>query len=57
MLWGGMVVINLLRHPKTFPTLLILLDILAAINYARVGNVKSMVYWLAAGTLSYCVTW
>ena len=49
--------INLLRHPKTFPTLLILLDILAAIKYARVGNVKSMVYWLAAGTLSYCVTW
>ena len=46
-----------IASPKFFPTVLIIIDVLAALGYARVGNWKKAVYWIAAGTLSYTVTW
>ena len=39
-----------------FPTLLIGLDIAASLPYAAKCNWRMMVYWLAAATLTACVT-
>lgn len=41
--------------PKVLPTVLIVIDVLAAIGYA--GDWRKMGYWLAAATLTYCVTY
>jgi len=41
---------------KLFPTILIVLDVLAAIVYAFVGDVRLTVYWIAAAVLTVCVT-
>ena len=40
-----------------FPTVLIALDVGAAIVYAKVCNWRIMIYWLAAATLTACVTY
>lgn len=40
-----------------FPTVLIALDVLAAIPYVAKGNIRMMIYWLAAATLTACVTY
>ena len=45
-----------MRYEKLFPTLLIILDICAAIAYIPTGDWRRVVYWLAAATLTYCVT-
>lgn len=50
---GETIVIN----PKVFPTMLIVLDVLAAVHYVPAGDWRKVVYWLAAGVLSYVVTW
>lgn len=42
---------------KVFPTVLMVLDFLAAIPYACRGDVKMVVYWIAAGVLTLAVTW
>ena len=42
--------------PNFFPTLLIVLDVLAAFGYLADGNWRKVVYWLAAGALTYVVT-
>ena len=44
---------------KFFPTLLIGLDILAAIGYACQGvdEWRKAVYWAAAAVLTFVVTW
>jgi hypothetical protein len=42
---------------KTFPTLLIILDICAAAGYIPDGDWRKIIYWLAAATLTYTVTW
>ena len=39
-----------------FPTLLIILDVLAGFVYAINGDYKKLIYWLAAATLSITVT-
>ena len=39
-----------------FPIILILLDICAAIVYFALKDIKHGVYWLAAATLTICVT-
>ncbi|MBR4353789.1 MAG: hypothetical protein IKP97_00630 [Kiritimatiellae bacterium] len=39
-----------------FPTVLIALDICAALPYAARANWRMMIYWLAAATLTACVT-
>ena len=46
-----------MKSEYIFPTALIALDVLAAIPYAAKGNWRMMVYWLAAATLTACVTY
>ena len=45
--------------PRVFPTVLIILDILAAVGYGMLGwhEWRKVVYWLAAAVLTYSVTW
>lgn len=43
--------------PKFLPTVLIVIDYLAAIVCGFHGDVKNVVYWLAAGTITLSVTW
>jgi hypothetical protein len=44
-------------NPKLFPTVLMLLDLGAAIVYIPLGDWKKVVYWLAAATLTASVTY
>ena len=46
-----------MRTEYIFPTVLIALDVCAAVPYAVRGNLRMMVYWLAAATLTACVTY
>lgn len=46
-----------MKSEYVFPTLLIVLDVLAAVPYAAKGNMRMMIYWLAAATLTACVTY
>ncbi len=39
-----------------FPIVLTILDIGAAIVYLYNGDIKHFVYWIAAATLTICVT-
>lgn len=43
-------------NPKLFPSILIALDVLAAVVYFSGGDVKRGVYWLSAASLTICVT-
>ena len=45
-----------MSYDKVFPTILIVLDIGAAITYATNLNWRMTVYWLAAAILTICVT-
>lgn len=45
-----------MRSEQIFPCLLILLDVCAATVYATMGDPKRAVYWMAAATLTACVT-
>lgn len=40
-----------------FPTTLIVLDVCAALPYAFRANWRMAIYWLAAATLTACVTY
>ena len=42
---------------KIFPTILIVLDIAAAIGYIPTGNWRMITYWIAAAVLTTVVTW
>jgi len=42
---------------KFFPTLLIILDIFAAIAYGFDGDIRKTLYWVSAAVLTICVTW
>lgn len=44
-------------NPKIFPTVLIILDVLAAIPYMFEKDLRMTVYWLSAGLLTFSVTW
>ena len=46
-----------MRYEKLFPTLLIVLDICAAIAYIPTGDWRRVVYWFAAAVLTFCVTY
>lgn len=46
-----------MRYEKLFPTLLIVLDICAALAYVPTGEWRKVIYWIAAATLTTCVTW
>lgn len=45
-----------MKLEKLFPTLLIVLDICAALAYMPAGDWRRIVYWLAAAVLTACVT-
>lgn len=42
--------------PRIFPSILIALNLVASVSYACHGDIKKMVYWIAAATLTYTVT-
>ena len=42
---------------KILPTVLIIIDICAAVGYLPTGNWRMVVYWAAAATLTTMVTW
>lgn len=42
---------------KILPTVLIVIDVAAAIVYACDGDIKRCVYWLSAATLTATVTY
>lgn len=42
---------------KIFPTILMALDFFAAVPYAVKGDLKMLVYWIAAAVLTFSVTW
>lgn len=46
-----------LHSTQWFPTLLILLDIAAAVPYGLHGNWRMAIYWLSAAILTACVTY
>ena len=46
-----------MRTEYIFPTVLIALDVCAAMPYAVRGNLRMMVYWLAAATLNASATY
>jgi hypothetical protein len=46
-----------MRYEKLFPTLLIILDVCAAIGYVPSGDWRRVIYWLAAAVLTTCVTY
>lgn len=46
-----------MRSEWAFPTVLIALDVCASVPYALKCNWRMMVYWLAAATLTACVTY
>ena len=41
---------------KVFPSVLIALDVAAAVMYAACGDWRRFIYWLAAATLTATVT-
>jgi hypothetical protein len=47
----------MLLNPRFFPTILIVLDILAAGVYATHGDTRKIVYWLSAAVLTAAVTY
>ena len=44
-------------NQQIFPSILILLDILAAIVYGCHGDLRKVIYWSAAAVLSAAVTY
>jgi hypothetical protein len=42
---------------KVFPTILIFLDFCAALAYVPSGDWRHIVYWIAAGILTFTVTY
>lgn len=42
---------------KILPTVLILIDIAASVPYLMQGDIRRFIYWLAAATLTACVTY
>lgn len=43
--------------PKLFPTVLIILDALAAFVYVARGDLRHFIYWIAAAVLTATVTY
>ena len=43
-------------NPKSFPTVLICLNVAAAVTYGYHGDVRKCVYWFAAAVLTTVVT-
>lgn len=45
-----------MRAAQVFPSILLLLDLCAAVVYGAQGDYKRALYWLAAATLTGTVT-
>ena len=45
------------KDPRFSPTVLIILDFMAAARYAAGGDFRGTVYWIAAGILTTTVTY
>lgn len=46
-----------MRREQILPTVLIVIDILAAVGYIPTGEWRKILYWGAAAVLTYSVTW
>lgn len=46
-----------MKSEYVFPSVLIALDVCAAMPYAWKGDFRMCIYWLAAATLTACVTY
>ena len=46
-----------MQREKILPTVLIIIDVAAAFGYLPTGNIRMVLYWLAAATLTTVVTW
>lgn len=46
-----------MKYTYIFPSILIALDVLSAITYGFSRDWHQVTYWLAAATLSACVTY
>ena len=44
-------------NEKIFPTILIVIDVLAAAVYWSKGDWRKVLYWIAAAVLSFVVTY
>jgi len=44
-------------NPKVFPSVLIVLDVAAAVVYAAGGDWRKAVYWISAAVLTASVTY
>lgn len=47
----------MMPREKILPTLLIVIDVCAALGYVPTGDWRRVVYWIAAATLTTMVTW
>ena len=47
----------MMSKEKILPTLLMIIDIFAAVGYIPTGDWRKVIYWLAAATLTGVVTW
>lgn len=43
--------------PRILPTILIIIDFMAAVIYMSHGDVKKAIYWVSAGVLTITVTY
>ena len=48
---------SVIPREKILPTVLIIINVLAACCYIPTGEWRRVVYWMAAGILTYTVTW
>ena len=48
---------QLFKDARFFPTVLIILDVCAAVRYGIAGDARRAIYWFAAGCLTTTVTW
>lgn len=44
-------------NPRLFPTILIVLDVLAALVFATEGDVRKCGYWISAAAITCFVTY
>lgn len=44
-------------NPKILPTVLMVIDVAAAMPYFCCGDWRRGLYWMAAGVLTFTVTW
>ena len=52
-----MTITQIITNEKFFPTILIFLDVCAAVSYGMNGDIRKVIYWLAAAVLTVAVTY